>query len=207
MVKTLLFSGGGVHDSANVGPALQAILAGVAQLDVTYVYDDLSAFEAGSMAAYDLCVCFNTGGVLTDGQKLGLLNWLAAGKGFVGIHSAADSFQECPEYRAMVGGYFIGHPHYRDYMVSVADSDHPITSGLTEFMVRDEQYITSYDSRNQVLATALYQGIARPVVWVKPWGKGRVCWIALGHDPAACQNEAFATILTRACTWAAAEVT
>ena len=41
----------------------------------------------------------------------------------------------------MVGGHFITHPRYREYQVSIVDSDHPITEGLVEFNVTDEQYI------------------------------------------------------------------
>jgi len=58
-------------------------------------------------------VFFYTVGSITEAQKSGLLNWVAGGKGYVGIHSAADSFRDCEEYRAFVGGYFVTHPRYR----------------------------------------------------------------------------------------------
>ena len=95
------------------------------------------------------------------------MNHIASGKGYVGVHSAADSFRECPEYRAMVGGYFVTHPRYRDYQVSIVDTEHPITEGLDETVVTDEQYILDYDPRNHVLASALWQGDAMPVAWTK----------------------------------------
>ena len=36
---------------------------------------------------------------------------MAAGNGFAGIHSAADSFRGSPDYRAFIGGHFVTHPH------------------------------------------------------------------------------------------------
>jgi len=201
-IRTLQYAGGEIHDWQGCGEAVYEGIWQMEQLQITRSKDDLSCLEPDTIAPFDLVVFYHTVTQLTDSQKNGLLNWINAGGGFVGIHSAADSFRDCPEYRAMVGGHFVTHPHYRQYMVSVADPTHPITEGLDEFWVEDEQYVTDYDPRNNVLATALYKGGLTPVVWTKPWGKGRVCWIALGHDPKACRHEMFVTLLQRACLWA-----
>ena len=204
-ISTLLYSGGVIHDWKGCGRALHKALKGVKELQVTQVRDDLDCLKRAAIKKHDLIVFYHTGTELTQPQKNGLLDWVNAGGGFVGIHSAADSFQQCPEYRAMVGGYFVTHPAYRKYMVSVVDSEHPITQGIDEFFVEDEQYVTDYDLRNNVLATALYRGKATPVVWTKSWGKGKVCWIALGHDEKACEHEVFVTLLERACLWASGD--
>ena len=187
-IKTLLFAGGSIHDWKGCGEAVEECLKRCAELELAKVEDDLSVLEAPKLDPYELLVFYYTVGEISEAQKNGLLDWVASGKGYVGIHSAADSFRECPEYRAMVGGWFVTHPHFRQYQVSVLDAEHPITEGLDEFMVEDEQYITDYDPRVHVLATALYKGIARPVAWTKPWGKGKVFYLALGHDPEACQH-------------------
>lgn len=201
-IKTLLFAGGQIHDFKGVGAVLREAVSSWEELDMTYVEDDLDALLAPNLEPYDLLIFFHTVGALTDAQKNGLLNWVASGKGFAGIHSAADSFRECPEYRAMVGGYFVTHPHYREYQVSVVDPTHPITEGLVEFMVTDEQYILDYDPRVHVLAAALHKGEAMPVAWTKPWGKGRVFYLALGHDANACRHETFQLLLRRGAVWA-----
>ena len=109
------------------------------------IEDDLDALVAPKLDPYDLIVFYYTVGEISDAQKNGLLNHISSGKGYVGVHSAADSFRGCPEYRAMVGGHFTTHPHYREYQVSIVDSEHPITEGLVEFSVTDEQYILDYD--------------------------------------------------------------
>ncbi|HIE53104.1 MAG TPA: ThuA domain-containing protein [Armatimonadetes bacterium] len=201
-IKTLVLAGGQIHDFKGCGQAIREALTECKELDLTYLEEDLNVFVAPNLDPYDLLVFFYTVGELTDVQKTGLLNWVASGKGFVGVHSAADSFRGCPEYRAMIGGYFVTHPRYREYQVSIVDPEHPITKGLEEFMVTDEQYILDYDPRVNVLASALHRGAAMPVAWTKSWGQGRVFYLALGHDAPACRHEMFKLLLQRGARWA-----
>ena len=160
-------------------------------------HDDLDALLPERIAPFKLVVFYWTLGELTDAQKRGLLNHIAAGNGYVTFHSGADSFRGDPDYRALVGGYFITHPAYRPYQVSVTQVESPITREITEFMITDEQYILDFDPRVTVLANGLYQGRPMPVLWTKDWGKGACSIRALGHDPKACEQEMFQTLLTR----------
>lgn len=199
-IKTLVFAGGAIHDYKGVGGAARATLEAAGGFDVTYVEEDLDVLTR--LEPYDLLVFHYTIGEITDAQLDGLLNWVASGRGYAGIHSAADSFRGSPTYRGFVGGHFVTHPKYRDYQVSVVDNTHPITEGIEEFFVKDEQYILDYDPRVHVLATALWKGTAMPVAWTKLWGEGRVYYLALGHDAAACEHETFKTLLVRGAKWA-----
>ena len=201
-INTLVFAGGAVHDWEGCSGAIIEALSQREEFEITKVEEDLDALVAPNLDPYDLIVFYYTIGEISDAQKNGLLNHIASGKGYVGVHSAADSFRECPEYRAMVGGYFVTHPHYRDYQVSIVDTEHPITEGLDETVVTDEQYILDYDPRNHVLASALWEGDAMPVAWTKSWGDGRVFYLALGHDAKACEHEIFGTLLRRGALWA-----
>jgi type 1 glutamine amidotransferase len=200
-IKTLQFAGGKIHDYKAIGASVHATLEASGDFDLTYVEEELDVLTR--LDPYDLLVFHYTIGEITDAQLDGLLNWVAAGKGYAGIHSAADSFRDCPAYRNFVGGHFVTHPKYRDYQVSIVDDTHPITKGIDEFFVKDEQYILDYDPRVNVLASALWKGAAMPVAWTKPWGDGRVFYLALGHDAAACEHEMFKTLLTRGAHWAA----
>jgi len=203
-IKTLVFAGGQIHDFKSVGAAAKATLEAAGDFDITYVEDDLDALVAPKLDPYELIVFHYTVGEITDAQKNGLLNWIASGKGYVGIHSAADSFRGCPEYRAMVGGHFVTHPRYREYQVSLVETDDPIVEGLPEECnVTDEQYIVDYDPRVNVLASALWKGKAMPVAWKKSWGEGRVFYLALGHDGPSCEHELFKELLVRGARWAA----
>ena len=202
-IKTLLLTGGEIHDWKACGYEIERILRVCGDFDVTRVEDDLKILESRDLDSFDLIVLYWTRGVLTDGQKNGLLKWIAGGKGFAGIHSAAASFRECPEFRCMLGGFFVTHPKPRRYQVSVVDPEHPITRDMLEFFVTDEMYITDYDPRVSVLASSLWKGEKVPVVWTKSWGDGRVYYLALGHDVEACRDENFETLLVCGSLWAA----
>ncbi|HUT34587.1 MAG TPA: ThuA domain-containing protein [Planctomycetota bacterium] len=203
-IKTLVYSGGEIHDWKGCGDAIHEALEAAAQFDITRVNNDLDCLVAPNLDPFEVIVFYHTVGSITDAQLQGLLKFVEGGKGYVGVHSAADSFRECSAYRYFVGGYFVTHPRYRQYQVSVADPTHPITKDIEEFFVTDEQYITGYDPRNKVLATALWKGATVPVVWTKSHGKGRIAYIALGHNAESCRDANFRTLLTRGTLWAAA---
>jgi len=202
-IKTLLLTGGKIHNGVGIGDALQAAMEKTGQFEITRVNDDLSALEAQKVQPFDLVVFYWTIGEITEAAKRGVMNHVAAGKGFVTFHSGADSFRGDPDWRAFVGGYFIGHPHYRTYQVSVTENKSPITEGIEEFMIADEQYVLDYNPKVTVLANGLHKGQTMPVMWTKDWGKGRVFYSALGHDPKACQQEMFQKTLIRGMYWAA----
>jgi type 1 glutamine amidotransferase len=202
-IKTLLLTGGPVHDAKAIGDIVLDALEQSGKFQVTRVHEDLDALLPDRIAPFKLVVFYWTLGEINDQQKRGLLNHIAQGNGYVTFHSGADSFRGDPEYRALVGGYFVTHPHYREYQVSVTQQESPITREISEFMITDEQYILDYDPRVTVLANALYQGRPMPVLWTKDWGQGRVFYSALGHDPKACQQEMFQQLLIRGALWAA----
>lgn len=202
-IKTLLLTGGEIHDGKAIGDVVQSAMEKTERFEITRVHGDLNALLADRIAPFDLVVFYWTVGEISEAQKRGLMNHVAAGKGFATFHSGADSFRGDPDYRAFVGGYFTGHPRYRTYQVSVTEIDSPITRGIEEFMITDEQYYLDYSSQVKVLANGLHKGKTMPVMWTKDWGKGRVFYSALGHDAKACEQEMFQTTLIRGAVWAA----
>ncbi len=202
-IKTLLFAGGTIHDWKGCGAEIENALRDAGHFDLTRVDDDLSVFESPDLDPFELIVFYYTRGEISDAQKNGLLNWIASGKGFAGIHAATISFPDSPEFISMVGGRFTTHPPVRRYEVSVVDPEHAITKGMERFFVEDEQYVIDYDPRVNILASALWKGDKMPVVWTKPWGNGRVFYLALGHNADACHDESFKLLLERGALWAA----
>jgi uncharacterized protein len=221
--KVLLFGGGGVHDFRAICPVLKDYLEETRKVVVDYVIEDYEIFRACRIQRYDLIVLYHTGGELQAEDKRGLVEWVASGKGFVGIHSASDSFKNSPEYIAMLGGVFKGHPPVREFIVGMTDINHPVTKSIEgycvkdwekwpvlEFKVVDEQYLTDYDPRVHILATAMYSGIwpydlshgrQWPVAWVKNWGAGRVFYLALGHNVEAVRNPFFRSFFVNGSLW------
>lgn len=202
-IKTLLLTGGPVHDGKAIGDVVFEAMNMTGKFDITRVHGDLDALLTDRIAPFELVVFYWTMDQINESQKRGLMNHIAAGNGFVTFHSGADSFRGDPDYRSFVGGYFIGHPKYRQYQVSVTENDSPITKDIVEFMITDEQYYLDYNPQVNVLANGLHKGKTMPVLWTKDWGKGRIFYNALGHDAKACQQEVFQKLMIRGALWAA----
>lgn len=200
-IKTLLLTGGPIHNAQAIGDIVQGMLTESGRFEVTRVHEDLDALLPERIAPYKLVIFFWTLGELTDAQRKGLLDHIAAGNGFTTFHSGADSFRNDPVYREFVGGYFVTHPAYRTYQVSITKVDSPITRGITEFMITDEQYILNVDPQVTVLANSLHEGQLMPVLWTKSHGQGRVFYSALGHDTRAVEQEMFQKLLLRGALW------
>jgi len=202
--KVLVFAGGTIHDYKGIGNELEKTLKEFGQFEVTKIEEDLNALISPKLDPYDVIVFYYTVGSITPEQKKGLLDFVSGGKGFVGFHSTADSFREDEEYRKFVGGHFVTHPAYRAFPVKVTDKDNPLTRGLIDFEITDEQYILQQDDPEiHVLATAPHEGKDLPIVWTKSSGKGRVFYMGFGHDPKACAQDIFKTFLVRGTLWAA----
>jgi type 1 glutamine amidotransferase len=103
---------------------------------------DLAFLSAVSLPAYDAVIFYTTGELpVSDADKANFLTWIKSGKGFIGIHSATDTFYKWPEYGEMIGGYFDGHPWHQQVNVKVEDSTHPATRHLPAvWTLNDEIY-------------------------------------------------------------------
>ncbi len=151
-----------------------------------------------------------TMGQLTPEQTKGLIEAVRSGVGLAGIHGGmGDAFRGNTDYEWMVGGHFVGHPHVGDYTVCVKDAESPITQGIpATFPYRSEQYYMLVDPVVHVLADSQYVHEGRtctmPVAWTKNWGKGRVFYNSLGHDPEEfTQFPAALNLTTQGVRWAA----
>ncbi len=143
------------------------------------------------MLAQDLIVPTWTMGTIADDQEKGLLAAIESGVGVAGWHGCmGDSFRNNTNYQFMVGGQWVAHPDgIIEYTVNIT-SDDPIVAGLGDFQMHSEQYYMHTDPGNEVLATTVLADIesspwvndtVMPVVWKRPWGKGRVFYSSLGH--------------------------
>jgi len=186
--------------------------------ETTVSQDAATAITAANLANYDAVVFFTTGELpMHDEQKTALLEFVRGGKGFVGVHSATDTFYKWAEYGQMIGGYFNDHPWHQEVQIKVEDARHPATAHLPPtFMLNDEIYQFRDWSRSDVhvllsldvtSVDVTKPNVKRPdkdfaIAWTRPFGKGRVFYTALGHEPALWSDERFQRHLVGGITWA-----
>lgn len=193
----------GYHEFGTMGPIYRQFL-GDAGFDVT-ITENRDDFKAESIKPFDVIVCYTTGENLTEEQASGLLGGIRDGKGFVGVHSAADSFTATPGYINMVGGRFLTHPSFWPKLTfNVKNRFHPVVEGVGDFEMEEELYLMETCGHFDLLMTTWFKGFERPITWVKPYGHGRVLFTALGHDKVQTENPNFQRLIVNGVRWTAA---
>ena len=129
------YSAGYRHDVIPLSKVILTQLgsnSGVFEVTAT---EDTSEFSTENLERY-AAVMFYTSGELpmSDAQKEALLNFVRSGRGFVGVHSATDTFYTWPDYLDLVGGYFNGHPWHQAVTIEVIDPGDPLVAFLGEFV-------------------------------------------------------------------------
>lgn len=161
------------------------------------------------LAGFDVILNYSTGLQPGDDQTAALLGAVEAGTGFVGLHGATTTFVNQPSYLAMVGARFRRHDPLKRFTIQFVDRDHPISAGLDDYEHEDELYELTADfvNRDNVLPLTgirvLAEADGHPMVYVKPYGAGRVAYLASGHDRRALSHPTYRVLFTRAVAWAA----
>ena len=148
-----------------------------------------AALSDESLAGTRVVMLVNTTGDLKWPERQRLLDWVAAGGSFVGVHSAADTWHDWPEYLEMLGGEFETHPPESQVDVHVDDPFHPATRHITTpHTIFEEIYLFRRFSRDRVhmllsLRASPDDGSPGffPLAWRRHHGRGLVLYTALGH--------------------------
>jgi hypothetical protein len=158
---------------------------------------ELARLSPAKLAGYDAVLFLSTTGDLPLPDKQGFLDWIAAGKAFVGVHAATDTFHGFSPFIAMIGGEFKTHGPQVSVDCLNQDPAHAACRPLAKsWTVFDEIYQFKNFERSQVHGLLTLDRHPNdktpgdyPVAWSKPFGRGRVFYTSLGHredmwDPA-----------------------
>lgn len=142
---------------------------------------------------------------ITEEQGAAVKDFVAAGNGFYSLHNNAFVSRSSKNYREVQGGFAYSHPPLRPFKVRIVNKNHPITQGVEDFMVTDEQHYLHYDKdpKNILLESVNLDGLTfTPDLrdpedtsqeapanlgtttvsgWAHEYGKGRVVFTAMGH--------------------------
>lgn len=215
------------HDATSTGLAMIYDIGKQTGLWDTYIQTSCEFITKKKMTGnkknldyFDAVFFYTTGELQMDAeQKAALLSFIKdEGKGFIGMHSAIDTFYEWPEYGEMTGGYFDSHPwNTFDAPIMVEDREHPATAHFPKsFVIYDEIYQAKAFSREKVRVLARLdetkldlkaKNVKRTdgdfaVAWVKNYGNGRVFYSTFGHHDQALNRPDIRQMYTEAVKWA-----
>ena len=204
---------------------------------------DGSKFSKDYLAQFDAVFFYTTGNLLepgTDGQppmtaegKQALFDYVREGKGFIGSHSASDTFHtdneanKGPErfknhgdkadpYVKFIGAEFIKHGAQQPAKITVIDLKFPgFEKAGAEFNFPEEWYSLKDFTPDIHVLTVIdapsmkgdeYKRPAYPNTWARMEGEGRVWYTAMGHREDVWTNPIFQDILVGGIKWALGEV-
>ena len=186
--------------------------------DVTLVAarDELDRLTVASVRAHRAMVFFTTGELpIAPAVRQAMFQSVRDGGGFVGVHSATDTWYTIPEYRELLGATFDGHPWHQRVRLVVEDRTHPATRHLGDaFEITDEIYqfrdwsrppvhvLLRLDSRSVDVRRGARTDGDYALAWTKTYGRGRIIYTALGHEPGVWADERFQAHLLGAIRWA-----
>lgn len=151
---------------------------------------------------------------MTEDQGKAIADFVQAGGGFYPLHNSSHISLSSKNYRAVMGGAYVGHPPLRPFEVHATANAHPITAGMKPFVVNDEQHYVDYDKDPKYLILEsenrdglTYEtggknlGTKSPAGWAYEYGKGRVVFTAVGHTIHAMWNPQYLELQKRSVRW------
>jgi len=177
---------------------------------------DCGAVNAENLGNYDAVLFMTTGELpIADADRAALMDWIAAGGAFAGVHCATDTLYQYAPYIEMIGGAFDGHPWHEEVVALVEEPGHPITKGLgASFPITDEIYqfrafrrhptrvLLTLDHGSVDVALGKREDGDYALAWTRDHGAGRVFYTALGHREEVWRDAHFQELLLNGLAWA-----
>jgi len=147
---------------------------------------------------------------ITPEQGRAVKEFVQSGGGALFFHNTTYISPHNQDFRDVLGAVTLEHPPLRPFKVKIVNSDHPITRGVHDFVVTDEQHFVQYEkdpkfvlmqSVNENGLTWRGHGTSSVAGWAYDYGKGRVCYLAPGHTIAALWNPEYKKIQQNAAKW------
>lgn len=172
----------------------------------------------GDLGQYDLVVFYTSGDPIPAETAKKLLAAIEAGKGFVGIHAATDTFRSegISPYTAMIGGEFLTHASQQNAKMKLVDPKFPGTTGLGDGFEATEEWYAFHKfapdlhvilvQETEGMHDAAYERPVYPATWARMQGKGRVFYTSMGHREDMWTNPKFQQVLMGGIAWALGNV-
>jgi len=151
---------------------------------------------------------------ISEEQGAAIKDFVQAGGALYALHNSSHISLSSKDYREVMGGAYIDHPALRPFKVSVVNKEHPITRGVRDFIVNDEQHFVTYDkdSKYILLRSENIDGLSDSIQgqdlgskaiagWAYDFGKGRVVFTAIGHTLHAMWQPEYFKVQKNAVRW------
>ncbi|HEV3121792.1 MAG TPA: ThuA domain-containing protein [Isosphaeraceae bacterium] len=166
---------------------------------------------ANALASADVLVFYSANPAWSLEKGAQLDSFLDRGGGLVLLHYAVNGRAAPEEFARRIGLAWVdGQSRFRHGPLDLefrAAPPHPIMAGFSKLHLIDESYwnLIGDEHSVQVLATGQEEGSAKPLLWVREQGKGRVFCSIPGHFTWTFDDPLFRILVLRAIAWTAHE--
>jgi type 1 glutamine amidotransferase len=211
------------HESVHAGVLAIQELGRHNNFDVV-LWEDPGGFTDEYLKPFQAVLFLNTTGDIFDAtQQKVMENFIQSGKGFIGIHSAADTEYDWPWYNKLVGRMFHIHPAVQTAKMKILDPKFPGLQGFENDKLWTEEWYEYGPEKTTGLKYVLGvdestyspqanwgargkgtgMGKVHPLSWYHNFDGGRAFYTGLGHLPTNFSEPAFLNHLYAGIFWAA----
>jgi type 1 glutamine amidotransferase len=183
-------------------------------IPVTFV-ENVEELHADNLKSFDLLIILRDGmnwpdgyakppvKWMTDAQQQAVWDFVHQGGGFLALHNAQGIYPPGGLYYKLFGGDYGGHPKPYVYTVRIEDKNHPVTAGVEDFSIFDEQHTVKYFlGREQLLLRSIApDNLESEAGWWREMGKGRFVYLAPGHTPEALGHPMMQRLIRNSLNW------
>ncbi len=181
----------------------------------TTFIEDVTQLNARSLSEHQLLIILRDGmnwpdgydqphvKWMTDEQQQAIWDFVHNGGGFLALHNAQGIYPPGGLYYKLFGGDYGGHPKPYTFTIRIENKDHPITNGVEDFEIFDEQHMVKYhlDREHLLLRSIARNNDAAAAGWWREMGQGRFCYLAPGHTPEALGHPMMQRLMRNAVNW------
>ena len=183
-------------------------------IPVTFI-EEVTALNAEALKSYQLLIILRDGmnwpngydkphvQWMTDAQQKAIWDFVQEGGGFLALHNAQGIYPPGGLYYKLFGGDYGGHPPPYVFTIRVENKNHPITAGVEDFEIFDEQHTVKYylDREHLLLRSLAKDNLAAEAGWWREVGKGRFCYLAPGHTTEALTHPMMQRLIRNSVRW------
>jgi type 1 glutamine amidotransferase len=182
--------------------------------EITYTaaaqHTNAEAYDRDDLFTYDVVVLYDSPTHISDAQRARFLQLFDRGIGVVVLHHAYLSYPMWDEYERIAGGKYV---YQNEQMINgitsstykgnvdipvTAAAKHPVTAGLSDFVLRDELYSNMHMRNN---SKPLLKNGEQWLAWYRTEKKSRVVGTILGHG---CYDDPnFRKLIAQSIRWVA----
>ena len=183
-------------------------------VSITFIEND-KALTAQALQEFNLLVIFKDGMIwpngfdqphvkwMTEDQQKALWDFVHNGGSFLALHNSHGIYPPGGLYYKLFGGDYGGHPAPATFTVRVEDKNHPITQGVEDYEIFDEQHTSKYylGSKHLLLRNMARDNTGAAAGWWRGLGQGRFVYLSPGHTPEGLGHQMTQRLIRNSIRW------